>query len=238
VNLLTKTLFLKEVRRIATLPDAEALEEIESLLKLLKSDEASLSNDNENEAEDEQFEKQQALNEITDFEDDIASAKRELTEPITSDYTAENLRDAADRLGDDWDSKELKVEFSDKISRLKTSAEEIADELDRSYLLYCLDIILESDVRSQIGAYDLMERLDHISKKFKLAEILAPEVVQKIRHGKERAAWFRARRKLDDADIAEAADKKAKASNMRNEARAMLKQDWKHAFKDEPAPAI
>jgi hypothetical protein len=41
MNLLTKTLFLKEIRRIATLPDDKALDEIESLLKLLKSDEAS-----------------------------------------------------------------------------------------------------------------------------------------------------------------------------------------------------
>jgi hypothetical protein len=67
---------------------------------------------------------------------------------------------------------------------------------------------------------------------------LTPEPTQKIREGKERAAWFRARKKLDDADIAEAADKKTKASRMRNEAQAMLKQDWKHAFKNEPVPVI
>ena len=242
MNLLTKTLFLKEIRRIAALPDNEAHDEIESLLKLLKSDEASLENDSddelEDELEDEQFAREQAVNDIKEFEDEIESAKRELTKPVISNGTAENLRDTADTLGDYWESKELKTEFADKISRLKTSAEEIADQLDRAYLLFCLDVILESDIRSQVGAYDLMEQLDNISKKLKLAGILTSELTRKIREGKERAAWFRARKKLDDADIAEAAGKKIKAPRMRDEAQAMLKQDWKHAFKNEPVPVI
>ena len=218
------------------MPDDEALNEIEALLKLIKSDDPSLENDDE--IEDEKFTREQALNDIKDFEDEITRATKELIEPVTSNGTAENLRDAADELGEYWDSQEIKAEFSDKISRLKTSAERIADQLDNAYLLFCLDSILESDIRSQVGAYDLMERLDGISKKLKLADMLSPELMQKIREVKERAAWFRARKKLDDADIADAADKKTKASSMRNEAQAMLKQDWKRAFKNEPVPTI
>jgi len=240
MNLLTKTSFLKEIRRIATLPDDKALDEIESLLKLLKSDESSLKNESEDELEDEEFAREQAVNDIEDFEGEIARAKRELTKPITSNSMAENLRYTADTLGDGdyWDLKEIKAEFSEKIIQLKTSAEELAKKIDRAYLLYRLDLILESDVRSQVGAYDLLEMLDDISKELKQADMLTPELMQKIREGKERAAWFRARKKLDNADIAEAAGKIIKAPRMRDEAQAMLKQDWKRAFKNEPVPTI
>jgi len=238
MNLLTATLFLKEIRRIASLPDDKALAEIDNLLKLLKSDGSLLEDKAESDDEDEQFAREEAVNDIKDFEDEIAKAKRELAKPVTSDSTAENLRDTADTLGDYWDSKELKAEFTEKISRLKSSAKGVADELDRAYLLYCLDAFVESDIRGQVSAYDLMDELEGLSKKLKQAEALTTESAGKIRAGKERAAWFRARKKLEDADIAEAASKKIKASRMRDEAQAMLKQDWKRAFKNEPVPTI
>jgi hypothetical protein len=238
MNLLTSTLFLKEIRRIAVLPDAEALKEIETLLALLKSDEASPENDEADEENEEQLAREEAISDIKSFEDDIVRAKSELTKLVTSDGTALNLRDIADRLGDYWDSKELRAEFSEKIAQLKTSAEEIADKLDCAYLMTRLDVFIEADIRGQVSAYDLMDELDRLSKELKQLEALTPEVAQKIRDGKERAAWFRARKKLDDAGVAEAAGKTAKASSLRGEAQALVKLDWKRAFKNETAPTI
>ena len=232
MNLLTSTLFLKEIRRIAILPDNEAFNEIETLLKLLKSDETAMAD------EDDDDEREQVIAELKDFEEEIAAAKRELAEPIESDTTIINLRDTADDFSAYWESKELKVEFSEKIIQLKKAANEVADQLERAYLLTCLDTLVELDIRSQIGAYDLMNQLDAWSKKLKQAGILTPDAIQKIRAGKERAAWFRAKKKIDDADIAEAAGKRIRGPKMRDEARAMLKQDWKRAFKTEPVPTI
>jgi hypothetical protein len=236
MNLLTSTLFLKEIRRIAALTDVEALKEIENLLTLLKSDETSTENGENEEGGDEQFAREQAINDIKDFENEIAGAKRELTKPVISDSTASYLRDTADTIGDYWDSKELKAEFSEKIAQLKIAAEEIADELDSAYLLTRLDTLAEADIRGQVSAYDLIGELERLSKELNQLEALTPEATQKIRDGKERAAWFRARKKLDDADIAEAAGKITKASSLRSEAQAMLKLDWKRAFKNETPP--
>ena len=138
MNLLTATLFLKEIKRIASLPDDKALAEIDTLLKLLKPDDTPLESNAESDDEDERFAREEAVNDLKNFEDEIAKAKRALTKSVTSNSTAENLRDTTDTLGEYWDSKELKAEFADKISQLKSSAEEVADELDRAYLLYLL----------------------------------------------------------------------------------------------------
>jgi len=241
MHLLTATLYLREIRRIAALPDEQALAQVDGLLKLLESSQSppiQAATSDAGEDDDAEFEREQALEELAELEREIAKAERELDKEVTSDVTAENLRCTAAGLEEYRDSEDLKAALGDRVVQLRAKAEEIAEKLDGAYLLYRLGSWLESEIKSQVGAYSMIEELDRIHKELEQRRMLTPDLAKSVRDGKERAAWFRARKKLDDAEIAEAAGKRIRAPRMRDEARALLKQDWKHAFPKEKPPDI
>lgn len=63
-----------------------------------------------------------------------------------------------------------------------------------------------------------------------------PELEKGLRQVKERFAWYRAKKKADDAEIAEALGQKRKSEKLRIEAGVMLRQDWREVFVGEEVP--
>ena len=58
----------------------------------------------------------------------------------------------------------------------------------------------------------------------------------RLRAALENLAWHRARKMLDDAEVAEAGGSFKKGLKLRAQAKAVLKQDWARVLAHEPRP--
>ena len=81
--------------------------------------------------------------------------------------------------------------------------------------------------------YEATEARDFLSDHPDVFDKLSPS----LRLVKERLAWFRARKRLDEADVAEAGGRIIKSEKLRREAAVLLKQDWAEVFPGEKPPS-
>ena len=81
--------------------------------------------------------------------------------------------------------------------------------------------------------------LDAAVAGLKQLGVLSPTLTAMAREAKEQAAWFRARKRLDDAAVAQAGAQVGKrAFKLRSEAAVMLQQDWARVFPGEIPPPL
>ena len=59
-----------------------------------------------------------------------------------------------------------------------------------------------------------------------------------LRQTKEHLAWYRAKKKIDEAAVLEAADRTIKSASCRKEAQVLLQQDWQWVFINEQCPTL
>ena len=67
-------------------------------------------------------------------------------------------------------------------------------------------------------------------------EDVFPELQERLYRLKEKFAWHRAKKKIDESEIAEALGRASKSARLRIEAGVMLRQDWKEVFAGEEVP--
>ena len=67
---------------------------------------------------------------------------------------------------------------------------------------------------------------------------LHPLLLLLLRQTKERLAWYRAKKKIDEAAVLEAADRTIKSASCRKEAQVLLQQDWQWVFINEQCPTL
>lgn len=83
--------------------------------------------------------------------------------------------------------------------------------------------------------------LEQATRAQSLLARVAPDDVNRnalLRKAREKACWFRAAKKLGEADVADGGGNVKKASRLRGEAAVLLEQDWTLAFPGEAPPAI
>jgi hypothetical protein len=177
--------------------------------------------------------------EVTDdFEDinrDMADLETQLADGnITRLWEGQRLRDSARNLGSYWPGKKKRA-LSDEIKKVKERALAIADQAEMAALSNMINECLRAAFTSSVSVASTVKKLTEAQVELQRRKKLTPELKQQIREGKERAARHRARKKLNDAQIAKAGGSLIKYEKYRREAEAILKQDWGTIFpKDQP----
>ncbi len=152
-------------------------------------------------------------------------------------WKGRQLRSDADILGTRW-SEEIRAQFEGDINETRHSAYDAADQAEfKSYR----DIIDRCKTEPLINAQqvlrvirDLSDAEDTLTRQ----DRLTPEITAELRGAKERAGWYRARKKLDEAEVAEAGGNTRKVAKLRAEAAVLLKQDWHQVFPNSEPPPL
>ncbi len=222
---------LRAIRNFAGQSDETALSELDKLLAGLKRE---LSSGDEDPMLS--WGRKQALDGLARLRESIERVRAGMVEGGQQLlWNAQFLRDSAER-ADDYLDASVKTAFLPEFQALQREAKSVAAEaevLAHSHALREAAVQLihnASSVRSIIAAVD--ESIGFLSQKGRFP----PDLQGLGRSAKERAARFRAQKKLDDADVASAGGNEKKADKLRREATVLLAQDWVQAFPGEQPP--
>jgi hypothetical protein len=167
--------------------------------------------------------------------DRVAYLKRHPEHMSPSDARA--IRDESETLDKDWD-EEIKAKCADRLGAVRREALEIADELETAAHLNNIKAALHRRISNVLSIQRIREEMMEATAFLQQKGNLTPELQQRIRQGQERAARFRADKKLADARVAEAAGRSQTNERLRKEAAAVLAQDWEAFFPNETPPQI
>ena len=128
-----------------------------------------------------------------------------------------------------WDET-LKKLHPEEYQQLRTRASNIVDQVAGAYYLRTISEVLESPAistaKQKIQLKKLRSAQAHLLRIGKMDEATKEQVSSAMRV----LAWARARKMLDDAEVAEAGDNDKKGAKLRAQAKAVLKQDWAMVF--------
>jgi hypothetical protein len=169
---------------------------------------------------------------------DIALLERQMQrELVTRTYEANLLRRYADDLDEYWKPKK-KRELKSQLKEVRARAYAVADAAEAQALANTVNQCLTAQIVNTQSAKVLLRDLDEAEDTLRKTDRLTDELSQNIRRARERVAWNRAKKKLDDASVAAASGNQKKSDKLRLEAETMLKQDWATVFQDEDPPAL
>ncbi len=216
----------------------EALENVDKITYQLVnqlSDEVTIDDDEEEKEYEEEIEK--AKEEIEKFKKEIEKLKKKMKAADIDDDDIEDFESLAEDLDEYWERK-IKKKFKKEVKYLKDEALKVIEEARKVYHIQNIDNALKVVIHSISSVERIIEELNEAYKYLLNNKLFNDEYKDKIRKGKERAIWFRAKKKLDDADVAEGGQNLKKAEKLRGEAKILIKQDWIRAFPDEEPPVI
>jgi hypothetical protein len=156
---------------------------------------------------------------------------------VTRSWEARLLRDKINDMGGYWDRKRRK-QYGEELKRVKERANALADQAEIQAQTNTINKCLTAQIVNTSSVKSILRDLDHAADELQLREQLSDDLKQKIRTAKERLAWHRAKKKLDDSRVAEAGGSRVKGEKYRREAEMMLRQDWTLIFPDEQPPEL
>lgn len=169
---------------------------------------------------------------------DIAMLERQVQRNlVTRTYEANSLRRYADDLDEYWKPKK-KRELKSQLKEVRARAYAVADAAETQALTNTIRQCLTAQIVNTQSAKVLLRDLEEAEDTLRKTDRLTDELSQNIRRARERVAWHRAKKKLDDAGVAAASGNQKKSDKLRLEADTMLKQDWATVFPDETPPAL
>jgi hypothetical protein len=128
--------------------------------------------------------------------------------------------------------------YSEEINEVQSQAFLLADEAEVYIHCYKIDqLLMQTAINVQAIEQRkkiLIQAHSELEKRGKLTE----EYKQKIKRIKEQDAWFRAKKKISEAEVMISVGNTKKAQNLYKEANAVLKQDWSVFFPGEEPPII
>jgi hypothetical protein len=185
--------------------------------------------------DDDEDEERNPLERVTRQLDDIENQlQRGL---VTRSWEARLLRDKINDMGGYWDRKKRK-QYGEELKRVKARANALADQAEVQAQTNTINKCLTAQIVNTSSVKSILRELDHAAEELQLREQLSDDLKQKIRTAKERLAWHRAKKKLDDSRVAEAGGSRVKGEKFRREAEMMLRQDWTLIFPDEQPPDL
>ena len=146
-----------------------------------------------------------------------------------------NAEQFIDQLDFAWDV-ELKKQHSEEYQRLKLRAVEIEERAAEAYHTRAISDALGSGIRSSMQVKSLLKRLQTAGLYFEKKGKLNEDLRARLRSALESLAWHRARKMLDDAEVAEAGGSIKKGSKLRAQAKVVLRQDWARVLGQKPLP--
>jgi hypothetical protein len=169
---------------------------------------------------------------------DIATLEKQVQRNlVTRTYEADLLRNYADDLDEYWKPKK-KRELKSQLETIRARAYAVADAAETQALTNTIRQCLTTQIVNTQSAKVLLRDLDEAENTLRKTDRLTHDLSQNIRRSRERVAWHRAKKKLDDAGVAAASGNQKKSDKLRLEADTMLKQDWATVFPDEDPPML
>lgn len=169
---------------------------------------------------------------------DIATLERQVQRNlVTRTYEANLLREYANDLGEYWKPKK-KRGLKSELEAIRARAYAVADAAETQALTNTIRQCQTVQIVNTQSAKVLLRDLDEAEDTLRKTDRLTDELSQSIRRARERVAWHRAKKKLDDAGVAAASGNQKKSDKLRLEADTILKQDWATVFPDEDPPML
>lgn len=166
---------------------------------------------------------------VDDFEqinEELANLQAQISEgSITRPWVAERLRNNAKDLGRYWPRRK-KRELAAELKNIKETANAVADQAEMVAYSNVIDQCMTTAFATNASVTSTVKRLSEAGAELQRRKLLTPELKQRIRAAKERAALHRANKKLQEAQVAKAGGSAIKYEKYKREAEAILKQDW------------
>ena len=178
---------------------------------------------------------------VDDFEqikEELATLQAQVLEgSVTRPWAAERLRNDAKELGRYWPSKK-KRGLADELKKIKETANAVADQAEIVAYSNVIDQCMTTAFTTSASVTSTVKRLIEAGAELQRRKLLTPELTQRIRDAKQRAALHRANKKLQEAHVAKAGGSVIKYEKYKREAEVILKQDWLAIFPKERAPSL
>lgn len=153
-------------------------------------------------------------------------------------WDAHLLRQLADQNRASVDRR-IDMVLEPEMQALRRDASDLADEAEVAAYIHALKAARTQPIHSASTVRSILAELESTAAALKKRERWTEELDRILVEAKERAARFRAQRKLDEAEVALAGASHRKAERLRNAAAVLLAQDWALAFPGEtPTPTI
>jgi hypothetical protein len=152
-------------------------------------------------------------------------------------WRVRELRRSADALGVRW-PQALKDQFAGDVNEVRHLAYAATDQAE---MQEDLRIIANCSVEPLINAQQVLRVLRdliEVDSRLRAQNRLTPKIELDLRRANGRAAWYRARRKLEEAEVAAAGGNERKAAKLRAEGTVLLRQDWRQVFPGEEPPPV
>lgn len=229
--------WLREVRRVAALEGAAALEGVDTLLwSIREAVEARDARAGAREFDDEREDEVWLAEDLERVRDATERLRSRLGQPeAVHAWQPTALRDLARELGRHV-SQRAGATMAAAVAEVQADALAVAMEAERRSDRTLLDRALAQPLHNANSVTTVLALVERAMEALWQRGGVTPEVRALARQARERAARFRAQRKLEEADVAVAGGKATKAAKLRAEARVVLAQDWARAFPGAEIP--
>jgi len=234
--------YVEKIRRIAKMDDNEALLEVDELIYNLGLRGAvdpytGLGAGSRN--DEHKVDLDCARKELRDFQSMLEGGSESDMDGELDSETGEitSVGTLADLLGTNW-PKSVKDALREELAQVRQKARRITDEQE---ICHWSDVVLASKRRKVFNINSVKGILEDLSSaEYVLREkgALNDDLRHEIRQEREICAWFRAKRKLSEVEVAERSASTNKAARLKREAQALLEQDWSNIFPNEQCPGV
>jgi hypothetical protein len=227
--------FLGKIRRIAQMSDADAFAEIDELIHILKV--ADIGNSIPPDDVLPTIGVDEARKQISEFREEINRYKRTGYYGISEEGIFSDPRTDLDCLDMGWPD-DVRRELADELNKIKQEANEVVELMDinnakETILSQNKDTVYNINTRSR-----MLEDLSRAALILEKYNAMTEELRSEIKRNRERCAWYRAKKKLAEIEIAESVGRREKANRLKSEAQAILNQDWAQIFSGKEPPKI
>lgn len=98
--------------------------------------------------------------------------------------------------------------------------------------------LLEHRLATAVSSASVLGHLNSLQDEAEQEMLLTEQLRETILVAKQRAAWYRAKKRLDEAEVAKAGRSYIRYDKMKAESKVMLMQDWATAFPGEKPPEL
>lgn len=220
---------LKLIRSIAQMGDTEATAALDALLHRL-SQSATSANQVTSPATSwgEQAERRLLA--------EIEKLRNAIEDPVLlAPWQPALIRQQADQL-DQWLA--IDPRHTERVGQLRATVAKVAADAEYALARRSMADALTRPIHSTASARSILAGVEDSRQQLMRLGRLTGENDALLRQAKERAAWYRSRKCLDDAEVAAAGGNTKKVTKLRAEAAVLLRQDWNDAFPGEQPPAV
>ncbi len=222
---------LHRIRGIVNLPDDLAVASLDVILTNLSVEPTPTENDAFTE-----WERKNAIETMDRIRTNIARIQAVADMPGQELlWDVRRIVEEADRLVEGA-GMTLKETFKAEFDALRAEVSKVANITTCAAHTKMIHDYASQVIHNASSIKSLVLGIDRATESLRKTSQLSDNLSQTARRGKERAARFRAQKKLDEAAVAQAGGNDRKAGKLRNEAAIMLAQDWAQIFPSERVP--